>query len=91
MSDNAPSMVLLHCEVDTGYISDFRLLINGKSVKYVTIDSGLYDIDDICFAAGWFRKANATAYYGGGEAGLTKNIFKFPKFNHRKIMISISS
>ncbi len=49
MSDSVPSIVLLNCEVDADGISDFRLLVNGKFVKYVTIDPGLYDSGDMCF------------------------------------------
>lgn len=28
---------------------EFRILVDGKSVKYLTIDQGLYDADDMCF------------------------------------------
>ena len=40
---------LLQAEVDEDDQSFFRLLIDGQSIKYVTIESGLYTAEDMCF------------------------------------------
>jgi predicted Ser/Thr protein kinase len=40
---------LLQAEVDENDQSFFRLLVNGRSIRYVTIDPGLYSVDDMCF------------------------------------------
>ncbi|GFP52262.1 hypothetical protein TASIC1_0001041400 [Trichoderma asperellum] len=40
---------VLQASVDPESESEFRLLVNNKFVKYITIDSGLYGIDDMCF------------------------------------------
>ncbi|KAL6908787.1 alpha-galactosidase A precursor [Trichoderma evansii] len=39
----------LQASVDPENESEFRLLVNNKCVKYITIDGGLYDSDDMCF------------------------------------------
>jgi hypothetical protein len=50
MSSDGPSIELLQYDVDADGISDVQLLVNGKFIKYVTIESGHYDVDDRCFA-----------------------------------------
>ncbi|OTB03204.1 hypothetical protein M426DRAFT_12791 [Hypoxylon sp. CI-4A] len=40
---------VLQASVDLESESEFRVLIDNKSVKYITIDGGLYDPDDMCF------------------------------------------
>ncbi|KAI0489821.1 alpha-galactosidase A precursor [Xylaria cf. heliscus] len=40
---------LLQASVDAETASEFRLLIDNKFVKYITIDGGLYSPDDMCF------------------------------------------
>lgn len=45
-----PDIQLLHCSVDPDDISEFRILVDGRHVKYLTIDAGLYTPDDMCFA-----------------------------------------
>ncbi|CAI7623183.1 unnamed protein product [Penicillium glandicola] len=49
MTDIKPKIELLQAEVDENNQSFFRLLVNGQSIKYVTIDPGLYSVDDMCF------------------------------------------
>ncbi|KAJ5124884.1 uncharacterized protein N7515_008709 [Penicillium bovifimosum] len=39
---------LLQAEADENDQSYFRLLVNGR-IKYVTIDPGLYNVEDMCF------------------------------------------
>lgn len=49
MSDAFPDTRLLQASVDPEDQSEFRILVDRKSIKYLTIDPGLYDVDDICF------------------------------------------
>ncbi|CAG7995981.1 unnamed protein product [Penicillium nalgiovense] len=42
------NITLLQAEADNGYECYFRLLING-SVRYITIDQGIWSTDDMCF------------------------------------------
>jgi predicted Ser/Thr protein kinase len=50
MPDSAPSIRLLQANVDPGdNESEFRILVDGKFVKYLTIEAGVYDVDDMCF------------------------------------------
>jgi predicted Ser/Thr protein kinase len=44
-----PQIDLLQAEADEEYESHFRILVDGNTIKYVTIDAGLYPIDDMCF------------------------------------------
>ncbi|KAL1855041.1 hypothetical protein Plec18170_004455 [Paecilomyces lecythidis] len=44
-----PKIELLQAEVDEDDQSFFRLLVDGKSIKYLTIDPGLYTTEDMCF------------------------------------------
>lgn len=41
---------LLQASIDESEKSHFRFLVDGKTVKYVTIAAGLYSVDDLCFA-----------------------------------------
>jgi len=49
MADHVPKIRLLQASVDPEDESEFRILIDDKFVKYITIDAGLYDSDDMCF------------------------------------------
>ncbi|KAL5339818.1 alpha-galactosidase A precursor [Aspergillus crustosus] len=42
-------MELLQAEADEADESFFRILVDGNSIKYLTIDQGLYGIEDMCF------------------------------------------
>ncbi|EME39230.1 hypothetical protein DOTSEDRAFT_56677 [Dothistroma septosporum NZE10] len=46
---NAP-VQLLQASVDQDSDSHFRLLLNKKHIKYITIAAGVYEDDDMCFA-----------------------------------------
>ena len=48
--DTVYDIKLLQCSVDPLDESEFRILVDGKFVKYLTIDAGLYIADDMCFA-----------------------------------------
>ncbi|KAI1399367.1 alpha-galactosidase A precursor [Hypoxylon fuscum] len=41
---------VLQASFDEDVMSEFRLLIDNKFVKYVTIDPGIFERDDLCFA-----------------------------------------
>ncbi|RMY56172.1 hypothetical protein D0865_03788 [Hortaea werneckii] len=45
----SPKIELLQAEVDEETESYFRLLIDEKTVKYITIAAGVYNTDDMCF------------------------------------------
>ncbi|KAJ5346786.1 uncharacterized protein N7506_000039 [Penicillium brevicompactum] len=49
MTRNQMKIELLQAEVDENDQSFFRLLVDGRNIKYVTIDPGLYSADDMCF------------------------------------------
>jgi hypothetical protein len=49
MMHNQSKVMLLQAEVDEHDESFFRLLVDGRFVKYVTIESGLYTPEDMCF------------------------------------------
>lgn len=49
MAASLPKIQLLQASADPEGISEFRILVDGKSIKFLTIDHGLYDIDDLCF------------------------------------------
>ena len=50
MGDAVYNIKMLQCSVDPlDGESEFRILVNDKFVKYLTIDGGLYDADDMCF------------------------------------------
>ena len=50
MSIQNPSVEVLHVEADPDDQSEFRILVDGKFTKYLTIDRGVYDVNDMCFA-----------------------------------------
>ncbi|KAK4210313.1 hypothetical protein QBC37DRAFT_350240 [Rhypophila decipiens] len=50
MADHSPNIQVLQASVDPEYESEFHILVDNKFVKYITIDAGLYDCDDMCFA-----------------------------------------
>ena len=45
-----PEVDMLAASIDENDESQFRFLVNNTSFKYVTIEHGLYTIDDMCFA-----------------------------------------
>lgn len=45
----ASNVQVLQASVDPDDVSDFRILVDGRFVKYITIDAGLYSLDDMCF------------------------------------------
>lgn len=49
MADQTPNILLLQASVDPEYESEFRVLVDNKFVKYITIDAGLHDSDEMCF------------------------------------------
>lgn len=49
MADHASNIQVLQASVDAESESEFRVLIDNKFVKYITIDGGLYDCDEMCF------------------------------------------
>ncbi|QKX54495.1 uncharacterized protein TRUGW13939_01582 [Talaromyces rugulosus] len=49
--DSQPKLELLHAEADENDDSFVRLLVNGQSIKYVTIEPGLYLLEDLCFGS----------------------------------------
>ncbi|KAF2962983.1 hypothetical protein GQX73_g10595 [Xylaria multiplex] len=49
MTNESLRIKLLQASVDADVESHFRLLINDKTVKYLTIDAGLFDTSDMCF------------------------------------------
>lgn len=46
---NRPRVELLQAEVAEDDESYFRILVDGRSVKYITIEHGLYSEEDMCF------------------------------------------
>jgi predicted Ser/Thr protein kinase len=50
MSSTVTDVQVLQASVDPENQSDFRILVDRKVIKYLTIDSGLYDVGDMCFA-----------------------------------------
>lgn len=50
MSDPKPSLDILHCSVDSANAEgEFRVLVDGKHFKHITIEANLYEADDMCF------------------------------------------
>ncbi|GFN16002.1 hypothetical protein ABZX51_002724 [Aspergillus tubingensis] len=47
---NQQQIELLQAEVDENDQSFFRLLVNGQSIKYITVEPGIYSTEDMCFA-----------------------------------------
>ncbi|RAK93326.1 alpha-galactosidase A precursor [Aspergillus costaricaensis CBS 115574] len=46
---NQQQIELLQAEVDETDQSFFRLLVNGQSIKYITVEPGIYSTEDMCF------------------------------------------
>ncbi|RAH54841.1 alpha-galactosidase A precursor [Aspergillus piperis CBS 112811] len=46
---NQQRIELLQAEVDENDQSFFRLLVNGQSIKYITVEPGIYSTDEMCF------------------------------------------
>ncbi|OAQ73805.1 alpha-galactosidase A precursor [Pochonia chlamydosporia 170] len=46
----APDIQLLQASIDEDDESEFRMLVDKKAVKYITIAPGLFSNDDMCFA-----------------------------------------
>lgn len=44
-----PTIELLQADVGEDDQSFFRLLVNGRSIKYITIETGIYSVEDMCF------------------------------------------
>ncbi|THX74173.1 hypothetical protein D6D05_07086 [Aureobasidium pullulans] len=44
-----PDIRLLDASVDDETVSDLRILIDLRHIKYITVDPGVYDIDTMCF------------------------------------------
>jgi len=44
-----PEIELLQAEVDQNDQSFFRLLVNGLSIRYITVEPGIYNTKDMCF------------------------------------------
>jgi len=47
--DNQPIIELLQAEVGESDQSFFRVLVDGLSIKYITIEPGIYSVEDMCF------------------------------------------
>jgi hypothetical protein len=50
MANRPPNIQVLQVSVDPDDESHFRVLVGGKLTKYLTVDTGVYDPDDMCFA-----------------------------------------
>lgn len=46
---NQKAIELLQAEVSENDQSFFRLLVNNRIIKYITIEPGTYNADDMCF------------------------------------------
>ncbi|PYH74393.1 alpha-galactosidase A precursor [Aspergillus vadensis CBS 113365] len=46
---NEQQIELLQAEVDENDQSFFRLLVNGQSIKYITVEPGIYSTEEMCF------------------------------------------
>ncbi|KAJ5443850.1 alpha-galactosidase A precursor [Penicillium daleae] len=47
--NNQPKIELLQAEVDENDQSFFRLLVDSRSIKYITVEPGIYSAEDMCF------------------------------------------
>ncbi|KAJ6131319.1 alpha-galactosidase A precursor [Penicillium sp. IBT 18751x] len=47
--DNKPAIELLQAEVAENDQSFFRVLVDGLSIKYITVEPGVYSTEDMCF------------------------------------------
>lgn len=50
MPGTIPDIQVLQASVDSEDQSEFRILVDRNFIKYLTIDPGLYDVSDMCFA-----------------------------------------
>jgi len=50
MANGTLNIQVLQASVDPDDESHFRILVGGKFIKYLTVDTGLYSPDDMCFA-----------------------------------------
>jgi predicted Ser/Thr protein kinase len=50
MANGTPNIQVLQVSVDPDDESHFRVLVGGRLTKYLTLDTGVYDPDDMCFA-----------------------------------------
>jgi hypothetical protein len=50
MANCALNVQLLQVSADPDNESHFRILVSGKFIKYLTINTGLYSLDNMCFA-----------------------------------------
>lgn len=48
-TENLNEIRLLQASADSNDISEIRIVVNGKHIKYVTIDPGIFDVLDIIF------------------------------------------
>jgi hypothetical protein len=48
MPDVALHFQLLQASADSERESEVRILVDGRFIKYLTVDPGLYDVDDLC-------------------------------------------
>jgi len=46
----SPKVEMLQASIDENDESYFRFLVDHNSIKYITIDFGLYTVDDMAFA-----------------------------------------
>lgn len=46
---NKPKVEVLQAEVDEDDQSFFRLRVDGRAIKYLTVEPGLYSAEDMCF------------------------------------------
>jgi hypothetical protein len=49
MPDVAPQFQLLQAFADSESESELRILVDGRFIKYLNVDPGLYAVDDLCF------------------------------------------
>lgn len=49
MANTTLKIKVLQASVDPDDESEFRILVDGRFTKYLTIDPGLYEVDDMCF------------------------------------------
>ncbi|KPM46435.1 hypothetical protein AK830_g12 [Neonectria ditissima] len=54
MTTDSSNLQLLQASVDQDDESDFRILVDGTVVKYITIAPGLFSQEDMCFAPSLF-------------------------------------
>jgi len=59
---------------DCGFESYYRVLVDGKKIKYVSIDGGIYDTDDLCFPPALLSKLPPFPPGDWNLAHITKSI-----------------